>query len=234
MATVYRLEHLPPANLLHICTELKASIANKAWVAHTERGANRPGLRCISPCVTSSRKTTPLGDEIPGSWCYTAGEEAPFSPNKGENSFVNRLAVLSCHCGCTGGIKTKTGGQGDGLHLDCGADLVKITASYVTCGGADRDHSAYLERVGSVCDDTTHCTIGYNGGGNNCNNCTNVRVSAPCPGLSKVLTAKYTCASAGPWGEVNNYTPMCFSFDSVFVGSVAAVQEACTGNLKTA
>jgi len=185
VATVYRLEHLPPANLLHICTELKASIANKAWVAHTERGTNRPGLKCMSPCVTSSRKTTPLGDEIPGSWCYTAGEEAPFSPNKG-------------------GIKTKTGGQGDGLHLDCGADLVKITASYVTCGGADRDHSAYLERVGSVCDGTTHCTIGYNGGGNNCNNCTNVRVSDPCPGLSKVLTAKYTCvrqASVKSWGE---------------------------------
>ena len=106
---MYRLQHLPPANLLHICNELKAAIANGTWVAHTEKGTSRPGQKCTSPCVTSSRKTTPLGDKITGSWCYTAAEPTPFpkitlvaskTECSGSETWSNQVSVHACASKC--------------------------------------------------------------------------------------------------------------------------------------
>jgi len=87
-----------------------------------------------------------------------------------------------------------SGLQGDSLYLRCPTGKIKTQQSYVSCNGADYDHSEQLAKVSDVCDHEHRCIIGYNGGGRDCgDDCTNVRVSDPCPGKLKELNVFYTC-----------------------------------------
>jgi len=87
-----------------------------------------------------------------------------------------------------------SGLQGDSLYLFCAYGTIKTQQSYVSCNGADYDHSEQLAKVSDVCDHEDRCIIGYNGGGRDCgDDCTNVRVSDPCPGKLKELNVFYTC-----------------------------------------
>lgn len=108
--------------------------------------------------------------------------------------------LLMCVAPCKAlATKTVSGGQGADLSMSCDAGNITIQRAYVsgTCG-SELAMDTHTSKAGEVCNGQATCTVGYNGGGNTCASCTDIRMSDPCPGTPKTLYVDYTCQAPTP------------------------------------